>query len=153
MVADADPSLHRRYIEAYIAREHGTLAQLRPGRVDGDSFRPLCDPRVTRVGAWLRKLSLDELPQLWNVLVGDMSLVGPRPVVPEELDHYGDGAFLFLSLKPGMTGAWAVQGRSHVGYPDRVDIELAYIREWSLAADLAILLQTVPAVLERRGAF
>jgi exopolysaccharide biosynthesis polyprenyl glycosylphosphotransferase len=111
------------------------------------------DPRLTRMGRLLRKASLDELPQLWNVLVGEMSLVGPRPIVPEELNHYGDGAFLFLSLKPGMTGAWAVQGRSQVGYPDRVDIELAYIREWSLGADLGILLQTIPAVLERRGAF
>ena len=110
------------------------------------------DPRVTRVGRFLRKTSLDELPQLWNVLLGEMSLVGPRPVVPDELDHYGDGVFLFLSLKPGITGAWAVQGRSNVGYPDRVDIELAYIREWSIWTDLGILVKTVPAVLSMRGA-
>jgi exopolysaccharide production protein ExoY len=110
------------------------------------------DPRLTRVGRLLRKASLDELPQLWNVFKGEMSLVGPRPVVPEELDHYGDGAFLFLSLKPGMTGAWAVQGRSQVGYPDRTHIELAYVREWSLWKDLGLLLKTIPAVLYMRGA-
>jgi lipopolysaccharide/colanic/teichoic acid biosynthesis glycosyltransferase len=110
------------------------------------------DPRLTRVGRLLRKASLDELPQLWNVFKGEMSLVGPRPVVPEELDHYGDGAFLFLSLKPGMTGAWAVQGRSQVGYPGRTHIELAYVREWSLWKDLGLLLKTIPAVLYMRGA-
>jgi exopolysaccharide biosynthesis polyprenyl glycosylphosphotransferase len=110
------------------------------------------DPRLTRVGRFLRKTSLDELPQLWNVLFGEMSLVGPRPVVPDELDHYGDGVFLFLSLKPGMTGAWAVQGRSQIGYPDRVDIELTYVREWSIWKDLGLLLKTVPAVVSMRGA-
>jgi lipopolysaccharide/colanic/teichoic acid biosynthesis glycosyltransferase len=141
MKADAEQLLHS---------DEGLLDEYRRNHFKLPEER---DPRLTRVGRLLRKASLDELPQLWNVLVGEMSLVGPRPVVPEELNHYGDGAFLFLSLKPGMTGAWAVQGRSHVGYPDRVDIELAYIREWSLGADLGILLQTIPAVLERRGAF
>jgi exopolysaccharide biosynthesis polyprenyl glycosylphosphotransferase len=110
------------------------------------------DPRLTRVGRVLRKTSLDELPQFWNVLRGEMSLVGPRPVVPEELSHYGDGAFLFLSIKPGMTGAWAVGGRSQVGYPDRTHIELAYVREWTLWKDFGLLLKTIPAVLYMRGA-
>lgn len=110
------------------------------------------DPRLTRVGRFLRKTSLDELPQLFNVLLGHMSLVGPRPIVPDELDHYGGEAPLFLSLKPGITGAWAVSGRSHVGYPDRAQVELSYIRTWSLTSDLMILLQTVPAVLSGHGA-
>jgi exopolysaccharide biosynthesis polyprenyl glycosylphosphotransferase len=110
------------------------------------------DPRLTRVGRILRKTSLDELPQFWNVLMGEMSLVGPRPVVPDELNHYGDGAFLFLSIRPGMTGAWAVEGRSQVGYPDRAHIELSYVREWNLWKDLGLLLKTIPAVLYMRGA-
>jgi lipopolysaccharide/colanic/teichoic acid biosynthesis glycosyltransferase len=110
------------------------------------------DPRLTRVGRFLRRTSLDELPQLLNVLRGDMSLVGPRPIVPEELEKYGHGAALFLSLKPGITGAWAVNGRSEVAYPDRADLELEYVRAWSLLGDVGILLRTVPAVLLRRGA-
>jgi len=110
------------------------------------------DPRLTRVGRLLRRSSLDEIPQLMNVFKGEMSLVGPRPIVPEELGLYGHGAAVFLSLKPGMTGAWAVNGRSRVGYPDRADIELDYVRNWSLARDLWILLTTIPAVLRLRGA-
>jgi lipopolysaccharide/colanic/teichoic acid biosynthesis glycosyltransferase len=111
------------------------------------------DPRLTRVGRFLRKTSLDELPQLINVLLGQMSLVGPRPIVPAELDHYRhEAALVFMSLKPGITGAWAVSGRSEIGYPDRALLELEYIRRWSLLSDIAILVRTVPAVLRRRGA-
>jgi len=110
------------------------------------------DPRLTAVGRFLRRTSLDELPQLVNVFKGEMSLVGPRPIVLEELGLYGHGAPVFLSLKPGMTGAWQVNGRSHVGYPDRADMELEYVRSWSLASDLWILFRTGPAVLRRRGA-
>jgi exopolysaccharide production protein ExoY len=106
------------------------------------------DPRVTRLGVWLRKSSLDELPQLFNVLVGDMSLVGPRPVVTEELEHYRGSERLLLSVRPGMTGAWAVNGRHHVGYPARAELELRYVRSWSLKHDLAILAGTVGAVLD-----
>ncbi len=111
------------------------------------------DPRLTGVGRLLRRTSLDELPQLINVLQGEMSLVGPRPIVPDELALYGRGAPTFLSLKPGITGAWQVNGRSHVGYPDRADIELEYARNWSLGRDLSILLKTVPAVLRGHGAY
>ncbi len=110
------------------------------------------DPRLTRIGEFLRKTSFDELPQLINVLKGEMSLVGPRPIVPEELAEYGHGAPAFLSLKPGVTGAWQVNGRSSVGYPARADIELEYVRNWSLGRDLWILLQTIPVVFSRRGA-
>ena len=110
------------------------------------------DPRLTGVGRLLRKTSLDELPQLINVLRGEMSLVGPRPIVPDELGEYGPGAADFLSLKPGMTGAWGVNGRSEVGYPDRANMELEYVRTWSLGRDLWILLRTAPVVLMRRGA-
>ncbi len=110
------------------------------------------DPRITRLGRLLRRSSLDELPQLWNVLRGDMSLVGPRPVVPDELEEYGDRRRVLLSLKPGMAGAWAVSGRSRVGYPRRASIELGYVCNWRLGLDLLILLRTLPAVLARRGA-
>jgi lipopolysaccharide/colanic/teichoic acid biosynthesis glycosyltransferase len=111
-----------------------------------------CDPRVTRFGRLLRATSLDELPQLWNVLRGDMSLVGPRPVVGAELSHYGAARDLLLSVRPGITGAWAVQGRSSVNYPERADIELAYARSWTVAEDLRILWRTIGVVLEREGA-
>ena len=113
---------------------------------------PARDKRITRVGAFLRRTSLDELPQLWNVLRGDMSLVGPRPIVPAELCHYGTEEPLFLSLKPGLTGAWQVKGRSNVGYPVRAGVELEYVRKWSLARDIEILVRTLPAVLTQRGA-
>ena len=110
------------------------------------------DPRITRLGRILRATSLDELPQLWNVLRGEMSLVGPRPVVPEELEEYLGGATLLLSMKPGISGAWAVHGRSRMGYPQRARVELAYVRQWHLSLDAAILAHTVPTVLSKRGA-
>jgi lipopolysaccharide/colanic/teichoic acid biosynthesis glycosyltransferase len=110
------------------------------------------DKRITRVGRFLRRTSLDELPQLWNVFRGDMSLVGPRPIVVEELRHYDDEEPLFLSLKPGITGAWQVNGRSSVAYPLRASLELEYVQTWSLRKDLGILARTLPAVLAQRGA-
>jgi len=111
------------------------------------------DPRITRVGAFLRATSLDELPQLFNVLKGEMSLVGPRPVVPSEVEKYGDYNLLFLSVKPGLTGHWQVSGRSEIDmYARRVELDLEYIRDQSFGKDLEILLRTVPAVLLRRGA-
>jgi lipopolysaccharide/colanic/teichoic acid biosynthesis glycosyltransferase len=95
----------------------------------------------------LRRTSLDELPQFWNIFRGEMSLVGPRPVVEEELVAYGSAAPLLLSVRPGLTGAWAVGGRHGVGYPDRCELELRYVREWNLWTDLRILARTVSAVL------
>ena len=110
------------------------------------------DPRITDVGLWLRKTSMDEIPQLINVLKGEMSLVGPRPVVPEELEEYKSKKNEFLSVKPGMTGYWQVCGRSNVGYPERVDLELYYVRRKSLMFDLLIILKTIPSVLKKDGA-
>lgn len=105
------------------------------------------DPRVTRLGRFLRRTSLDEVPQFWNVLVGDMSLVGPRPLVPGELEHYaGARQRLLLSMRPGLTGAWAVSGRHAVGYPERTEIELGYVRQWSLPGDLRVLVATFRAL-------
>jgi exopolysaccharide production protein ExoY len=109
------------------------------------------DPRVTSVGRFVRRTSLDELPQLWNVLVGEMSLVGPRPMVEEELLHYGEARELLLSVRPGITGAWAVSGRHAVGYPERCEIELGYVRQWTLWSDASALARTVGAVLRPGG--
>lgn len=113
---------------------------------------PESDPRITPFGRWLRITSLDELPQLFNVLRGEMSLVGPRPIVPAELAHYGNRSAKFYSVLPGLTGAWQVMGRCELRYPERCDVELEYIRTWSLREDLFILVRTVGAVLSRRGA-
>jgi exopolysaccharide production protein ExoY len=111
------------------------------------------DPRLTPVGEFLRATSLDELPQLFNVLIGEMSLVGPRPIVPHEAEQYGDSGMLFMSAKPGMTGHWQVSGRSEIAeYQKRVELDLEYIRDQSLGKDIEILLRTVPAVLRRKGA-
>jgi lipopolysaccharide/colanic/teichoic acid biosynthesis glycosyltransferase len=105
------------------------------------------DPRVTRIGRFLRRTSLDELPQLWNILVGEMSLVGPRPVVEEELALYGDDKDLMLSVRPGLTGAWAVNGRQAVGYPERCELELGYVRERTMLRDARIVMRTAAVVL------
>ena len=106
------------------------------------------DPRITRVGRWLRKTSVDELPQLFNVLMGQMSFVGPRPIVAEELHYYAGEVLTLLSVRPGITGAWAVSGRHHLAYPRRSEVELAYVRDRSASGDLSILLRTVRAVLD-----
>jgi len=110
------------------------------------------DPRVTRVGRFLRRSSLDELPQLWNVIRGDMSLVGPRPVTHQELEKFGAVAPVVLSVRPGLTGQWAVSGRSHIDYDERVVMEFSYVMRWSFVDDLRILVRTVPAVLRGHGA-
>ncbi|MGZ8457395.1 MAG: sugar transferase [Gemmatirosa sp.] len=111
------------------------------------------DHRITGLGRFLRTTSLDELPQFYNVLRGDMALVGPRPVVAAELAHYGATRDVLLSVRPGVTGAWAVRGRSRIGYPERAAIEVGYARTWTIRRDLAILARTVGVVLQRRGAY
>jgi len=111
------------------------------------------DPRVTRIGARLRAMSLDELPQLVNVLLGQMTLVGPRMISPPELAMYGEHGAELLSVKPGLTGLWQVSGRQHIAYRERVRLDMWYIGRRSLALDLAILWRTVGCVLARTGAF
>jgi lipopolysaccharide/colanic/teichoic acid biosynthesis glycosyltransferase len=111
------------------------------------------DPRVTRVGRFLRKTSLDELPQLWNVLRGQMSLSGPRPIVDGEVSKYGEVYALYKRIKPGMTGAWQVSGRSGTSYAERVAIDSHYVRNWSFWLDLVVLARTIKIVLLGRGAF
>ena len=117
-----------------------------------ESYKLKDDPRITRVGKILRKTSLDELPQLINIIKGEMSIIGPRPVVEEELSWYGNDVDLVLSVKPGLTGWWGVNGRSEVPYPKRCDLELYYVKNASLALDVRILLGTLKVVFSQRGA-
>lgn len=121
-------------------------------KVGGAMFKALDDPRVTRVGRFIRKYSVDELPQLFNVLAGDMSLVGPRPPLPSEVDKYSWQQRRRLSVKPGMTGLSQVSGRSELSFDDTVWLDLYYIDQWSLVMVFRILLLTIPAVLKGRGA-
>jgi Undecaprenyl-phosphate galactose phosphotransferase WbaP len=111
------------------------------------------DPRVTRVGAILRKASLDELPQLWNILIGDMSIVGPRPIVDAEVEKYANCFDLYKQVRPGLTGLWQVSGRSDTSYEYRVELDTYYVLNRSLKLDLKILLKTVVVVLQGRGAY
>jgi exopolysaccharide production protein ExoY len=111
------------------------------------------DPRVTIVGTVLRKLSLDELPQLFNILRGEMSIVGPRPVVEDELELYESSAVYYLQTRPGLTGLWQVSGRNDVSYETRVAFDTHYVRNWSLASDLVIVARTIPAVCLSRGSY
>ena len=116
-------------------------------------LEPEEDPRITKIGSFLRKTSLDELPQLINVLKGDMSLVGPRPVIQEELKEYNNRLAEFLNVKPGVTGYWQICGRSDVGYPERADLEFYYIEHRGVKLDFTIIIKTVVLVLNRKGAY
>jgi exopolysaccharide production protein ExoY len=111
------------------------------------------DPRVTAVGAVLRKLSLDELPQLFNILRGEMSIVGPRPVVQDELEMYEHAAVYYLQSRPGLTGLWQVSGRNDVSYAARVAFDTHYVENWSLVRDVVIIARTIPAVCAQRGSY
>jgi exopolysaccharide biosynthesis polyprenyl glycosylphosphotransferase len=130
------------------------LAELRHlNENDGVLFKIRNDPRVTPAGRWLRKLSLDELPQLINVVKGDMSLVGPRPPLPEEVAAYPDDVRRRLAVKPGMTGLWQVSGRSDLPWEEAVRLDLRYVENWSLTLDFVIMMRTVTAVLRSSGAY
>jgi exopolysaccharide production protein ExoY len=111
------------------------------------------DPRITPVGKFLRQSSLDELPQLINVIRGDMSLVGPCPIVPSELTRYGDKLTLYLQARPGITGIWQVSGRNDCGYDRRIEMDANYVRNWRFSTDFVILLRTLGAVLAQRGSY
>lgn len=116
-------------------------------------FKLKNDPRITSIGGFLRKTSLDELPQLWNVLKGEMSLVGPRPVVDAELERYGNQVDYYLEAKPGVTGLWQVSGRNDVSYDTRVYLDAWYVKNWSLFNDIVILLKTVKVIFKKDGAY
>ncbi|MBS1820785.1 MAG: sugar transferase [Acidobacteria bacterium] len=111
------------------------------------------DPRITPIGAFLRRYSLDEFPQLWNVLTGHMSLVGPRPIVAAEVEKYADSFECYCRVKPGLTGLWQVSGRSELTYDERVTLDCEYVNRWSLRKDFRILAKTLRAVLKQDGAF
>jgi lipopolysaccharide/colanic/teichoic acid biosynthesis glycosyltransferase len=111
------------------------------------------DPRVTWIGRFLRRTSLDELPQIWNILRGEMSMVGPRPIVEEEVPKYGSAFQLYVSVRPGLTGLWQVSGRSDTSYRRRAELDSEYIREWKVSTDLRLLARTVRAIVVGKGAY
>ena len=123
-------------------------------RIVWEEFQKLWDdPRLTGFGRYLRKLSLDEFPQLWNVLKGEMSLVGPRPITPDQREIYGGDFDLYTSVKPGITGMWQVNGRNRTSFRQRILWDAYYIKNWTLGLDLSILLRTIGVVLTGEGAF
>jgi lipopolysaccharide/colanic/teichoic acid biosynthesis glycosyltransferase len=111
------------------------------------------DPRITRIGRILRRISLDELPQIINVFRGEMSLVGPRPIVKEEIKKYGEAFETYVQVKPGITGLWQISGRNNVPYADRIRMDEQYVANWSVWMDIYILVRTVPAVIKGCGAY
>lgn len=146
MVRDADSSLHEAYIKDFVE------GRAKPSTESGGKYKLTNDPRVTRLGSFLRKFSLDELPQLFNVLKGEMSLVGPRPVPTYEVAGYSLRHHNRFAALPGITGWWQVKGRCQVSFEEMIRMDLDYIRHASLWLDLKILFLTLPAVLSRRGA-
>jgi lipopolysaccharide/colanic/teichoic acid biosynthesis glycosyltransferase len=152
MVVDADPAAHQAYMTAYIVGDEAHFSANRRDRRPGDSYRPERDARVTRCGTLLRKLSFDELPQLWNVVKGDMSLVGPRPPMPYEVDLYSPRDLGRLATPGGLTGWAQVKGRCTICFTEMVELDLEYVTRQSLWFDVQILARTVPVVLSRKGA-
>lgn len=141
MRQDNDDKEHRAYVAALIRGE---------GQPQDGMYKIVDDDRRTRVGRWLRSLSVDELPQLWNVLRGEMSVVGPRPPLPEEAALYDHDTWARMAAKPGLTGLWQVSGRSRLSYEEMIELDVRYWREWSPLLDLRILLRTPKAVLWNR---
>lgn len=151
MRVGSDPRIHQQFINEFIKASSN---QTSPGQVKSQVYKITDDPRVTRVGRILRKTSLDEIPQFWNVLVGEMSLVGPRPPIPYELESYRPWhKRRILEVKPGLTGLWQIYGRSRTTFDEMVRLDLRYARTWSLMLDLKILLQTPRAMVSGEGAF
>ena len=163
----AGPVIYRRGVMGVNGKQFDAF-KFRTMRVDGEkllderpdlkeelerNFKLKDDPRVTRLGGFLRKYSLDELPQLVNVLRGEMSMVGPRMISPPEMAKYGKWGMNLLTVKPGLTGLWQVGGRSDVSYDERVQMDMQYIRNWTIWVDLYLILATMPAVIKRKGAY
>jgi lipopolysaccharide/colanic/teichoic acid biosynthesis glycosyltransferase len=142
MVANAD-----RLLEEHLSKDPALRAEWEL------NHKLKNDPRVTLVGRFLRRTSLDELPQIWNVIVGQMSLIGPRPIVAAEIGRYGDHFDVYSRVLPGITGLWQVSGRNDTTYRERVELDCYYVYNWSLWLDLHILSRTVSAVLARKGAY
>ena len=142
----AGDDVHRAFVRGLIAGEEPSIVEGKP------RFKLTGDPRVTRVGSLLRRTSLDELPQLWNVLRGQMSLVGPRPSIAYEVEHYPPPWLERFAVKPGLTGLWQVSGRSELTMQDMVALDIDYVHRRSVRLNIWILIRTVPAVLSLRGA-
>ncbi|QRM57352.1 sugar transferase (plasmid) [Sinorhizobium sp. BG8] len=136
-----------RVLQEYLRKNPGAYEEWRETR------KLQNDPRVTIIGSILRKLSLDELPQLLNILRGEMSIVGPRPVVEDELELYGGAAVYYLQTRPGLTGLWQVSGRNDVSYDTRIAFDTHYVKNWSLLKDVIIVVRTIPAVCLSRGCY
>ena len=147
------PFLMRKFRSMRPGADQELADLLEHNEAEGPIFKMRDDPRRTRVGVFMRRWSIDELPQLWNVVKGDMSLVGPRPATPREVDLYEDWQLHRLDTLPGITGLWQVSGRSELGFSEQVLMDIMYIENWSLGLDLRILLRTIPAVLSGKGAF
>lgn len=140
-----------RSMHAYAQDERGLVCQL--DETEGPVFKISDDPRVTTLGRFLRRSNIDELPQLFNVLLGQMSLIGPRPPIPSEAVHYSPAERCRLLVKPGMTCLWQICGRSSIPYPEWILLDLYYIEHRGFLLDLSILLQTIPAVISAKGAY
>jgi lipopolysaccharide/colanic/teichoic acid biosynthesis glycosyltransferase len=151
MRTDSDPRMHREFVNEFI---RGSSSASHHGQMPAKVYKITDDPRVTRVGRFLRKTSLDELPQFWNVLKGEMSLVGPRPPIPYELESYRTWhKRRILEVKPGITGLWQIYGRSRTTFDEMVRLDLRYARTWNLFLDLKILVQTPRAMFSGEGAY
>lgn len=150
MKHNADSSLHRSYVKALIDHDEQTLKSL--DNANTKIKKLTNDPRVTRLGRLLRRSSLDELPQFWNVLIGDMSMVGPRPAIPYELDFYKPWYFRRFDAKPGLTGLWQVVARCSIDFDGMIQLDIEYIKRQSFIEDIKILFMTPGAILKHRGA-
>jgi lipopolysaccharide/colanic/teichoic acid biosynthesis glycosyltransferase len=147
MKTSAADSVHRQYVQRWISDGRKANADDNGGTV----FKLANDSRVTSVGRILRKFSLDELPQLFNVVRGDMSLIGPRPALPYEVEHYQDWHRRRLEGLPGITGLWQVSGRNQISFDEMVKLDVKYLEDWSLATDIQILFRTIPVLLRGEG--
>lgn len=141
MVVGADEILHsnKKLYQKYVANNY--------------KLEPSEDPRITKLGAWLRRTSIDEIPQFINIIKGDMSIIGPRPIVEDELAEYGDRVDKFLSVKPGAMGLWQSSGRSNIPYPERCDVELEYVDKASYWFDVQIMFRNIISIFKSEGAY
>jgi lipopolysaccharide/colanic/teichoic acid biosynthesis glycosyltransferase len=150
---DGRPFRMLKFRSMRVGAHEERVCLMKLNEADGPLFKIRDDPRTTRIGRLIRKLSMDELPQLLNVLVGQMSLVGPRPPLPEEYAAYGPHERRRMAVTPGITGAWQIGGRSDIDYRSAIELDLDYVDTWTLRRDLMVLIRTIPAVASGRGAY
>jgi exopolysaccharide biosynthesis polyprenyl glycosylphosphotransferase len=150
MIHNSDDAIHRQFVAMFIGGDESGCAETNEG---DKCFKMKRDPRITAVGAFLRRTSLDELPQLFNILKGEMSLVGPRPPIAYEIENYQPWHMERLKAVPGLTGLWQVSGRSSVSFEQMVRLDIRYINTWSPLLDLAIILRTIPVVFRGTGGY